>query len=98
MVVVGPIAGEASVVISVVVVATATVAEAALITSTSAEGIIGEGGVVLETATVTGVVSSRFVNSASLVAAVPGTAGRAKFGSSCWRICCPSSYHCCWAS
>ena len=73
-VLVGPIVGAASIVISVVVVAPATVAAVALITSISTEGVIGEGGVALEAATVTGVVSSRFVNLVSLVAAisVPG--------------------------
>ena len=46
-VVVGPIVGAASIVISVVVAAAATVAAVALITSTYAEGVNGEGGVVL---------------------------------------------------
>ena len=59
---VGPIIGEASIVISVVVVVTAHAAAGASITITSVEGGIGEGGVILETATLAGLMSSRFVN------------------------------------
>ena len=69
---VGPIIGEASIVISVVVVVTAHAAARASITITSVEGGIGEGGVVLETATSAGLTSSRFVNSGSPLSAVPG--------------------------
>ena len=59
---VGPIIGEASIVISVVVVVTAHAAAGASITITSVEGGIGEGGVVLETATLAGLISSRYEN------------------------------------
>ena len=69
---VGPIVGEASIVISVVVVLPAHAAAGASITIASVEGGIGEGGVVLETATLEGLTSSRFVNLGNPLSAVTG--------------------------
>ena len=69
---IGPTIGEASIVISVVLVVTAHVAAGASITSTSVEEGIGKGGVVLETSTLAGLMSTRFVNLGSPVSAVPG--------------------------
>ena len=66
------ITGEASIVISVVLFVAAHAAAGASIISTSVEGGIGEGGVVLETATLAGLMSSRFVNLGSPLSAVPG--------------------------